>query len=367
MKINIEKGRYWDEGIELISGCTPISPGCEHCWSAGIAHRFSGKHGRLDKATVFTDNTRKFDGTILTHPERLTRFNKKRPTVFAIWNDLFHESVPEDFIFKTFTMMESSYWNTFLILTKRADRMSRILSHPAFPAIIRKYGYDWLGPKKYNERGPHWRNNQYFGLTVCNQEEADAKIPIFLQVPGKKFLSIEPMLGEIDLCWISNKGDQVDCLRGMVNENDGDGCFLRQINKIDAVILGGETGPGARPMHPDWVRSVRDQCAAAGVDFFFKQWGSNNDVLRCPDCQSQVKIFTVSRGSHGELSEYGFRCQSCSFQTEGFVKDGKEKTAIREYVSEHHKKRILDGRTHDELPWRKDAENPHKDQAIGKG
>ncbi|MEI7752405.1 MAG: DUF5131 family protein [Candidatus Omnitrophota bacterium] len=143
-----------------------------------------------------------------------------------------------------------------------------------------------------------WPENVYPGLTVCNQKEADKKIPVFLQVPGKKFLSIEPMLGPVDLSGIAMKCAEsgTDCGGGIQEKRPG--CWKGNCMgnaHVDAVILGGETGPGARPMHPDWVRSVRNQCQVAGVPFFFKQWGTFGRSKKCG--------------------------------------------------------RLLDGRTHDELPW----------------
>jgi len=166
-----------------------------------------------------------------------------------------------------------------------------------------------------DESGAEWVNrtfsevfpNVWPGLTICNQQEADEKIPVFLQVPGKKFLSIEPMLGEIDLSeWMGRAPHPVDCGHSYA------------FSVFDAVILGGETGPGARPCHPDWIRSIRDQCAAAGVPFFFKQWGEwaigeSKDFRRYPE--------DISTGQY-------------------MIRVGRKAAG-----------RLLDGRTHDELPW----------------
>jgi protein gp37 len=102
----------------------------------------------------------------------------------------------------------------------------------------------------------------FFGLTISNQQEADEKIPIFLKLPGKKFLNINPMLEPILLGGFDGK-----IYRPWMDH-------IAQPKMIDAVILGGETGPGARPLNPDWVRSVRDKCDVAGVDFFFSGWGT---------------------------------------------------------------------------------------------
>lgn len=186
----------------------------------------------------------------------------KKPAVIGVqfMGDLFHASVPDEFIDQVFEEIGfHGIHHTFLILTKRPQRMAEyfkrlqtVASHPLNPFP-----------------------NVYSGLTVCNQQEADEKIPIFLQVPGKKFLSIEPMLGKIDLShylWFDGtNGEWFDEYSGGY-KGKPEPCYDPQ-SPFDAVILGGETGPGARPMHPDWVRSVRDQCQSAGVPFFFKNWG----------------------------------------------------------------------------------------------
>jgi len=234
--------QYWDRSLSWVDGCTPCSPGCDHCWSAAMAHRFYREH--------LTTTEGKFNGHVVTRPDRLEiPLKRKKPTVYAAWNDLWHESVPDDFQYRVLEIMSSHECerHTFLVLTKRP--------HVALAFYNEGYAKDLC------------LNNVYHGLTICNQQEADEKIPIFLQVPGKKFLSIEPMLAAIDL---------LNLPRPFEFHQSPYGWPKWLWRKLDIVILGGETGPGARPMHPDWVRSVRDQCAAAGVPFFFKQWGGVN-------------------------------------------------------------------------------------------
>lgn len=205
------------------------------------------------------------DGQIITHPDRLDVFRKTRkPTVFAIWNDFYHGAVDQRFRLDAARIMDCCDRHTFLILTKRADQAAN-------------YG-------KYIHGKNIWN-----GLTVCNQAEAEVKIPVFLQVPGKRFLSIEPMLGPIDISWPLDHPERT------------------AVSQLDAVILGGETGPGARPLNPDWVRSVRDQCAASNTPFFFKSWGA----------------WKGSKDFVGDKSV-----------------PGSERIG-----------RLLDGRSHDELPW----------------
>lgn len=270
--IDISKGRYWDEGIQLVDGCTPCSPGCRGCWSANNSYRFS-----KSQTIKIDNNPPQFTGLIEVHPDRLKRFNTRKPKVFAIWNDLFHEEVPHGLRHDTYAWAALFPQNTYLILTKREKVMLRYLSMRQSKGdadICRSINKipNGIGDRRGCLEFPLF--NVWHGLTVCNQQEADEKIPIFLQVPGKKFLSIEPMLGAIDLklnCIQCNNYVDAAC-----SSNKNSYCISKP--KLDAVILGGETGHGARPLHPDLVRSVRDQCAAAGVPFFFKSFGTYKGV-----------------------------------------------------------------------------------------
>ncbi len=257
----------------LIDGCTPCSPGCEHCWSASITHRF--KHPKSDSHIhdgLLTNDSGKFTGVIQTHPGRLDiPLRTREPTVFAVWNDLFHEDVPDEFRDKAYAVMALCPQHTFLVLTKRADKMADYWNYEN-EFINRRGKIQNIVDFKVVIDNLQKRNflwpllNVWHGLTVCNQPELDAKIGDFLRVPGKKWLSVEPMLGRIINPICNDKCDQ-----GFGKNIIGPCCDCK--NKVDLVVLGGETGPGARPMHPDWVRFVRDQCQEAGIPFFFKQWG----------------------------------------------------------------------------------------------
>jgi protein gp37 len=291
-----------------------------------MEHRF-GKND-LTWEKEYEWETTHFTGEILCHPERLSiPLRRRKPTVYAVWNDLYHESVDDHFVAATHGVAAVCPQHTLLFLTKRASRA--LNWHTKFKTT--NYAH-WcaneasqrgllLDGKRVGHKYEWPINNIYLGLTVCNQQEADEKIPIFLQVPGKKFLSIEPVLGEID---INKESD----LRPM-------DCSAEWLEYIDAVILGGETGPGARPMHPDWVRSVRDQCAAAGVPFFFKGWGE-----WVPwggrDCEYMYQF---------NCDEMDKRFQSATLAPYIIYRVGRKKAGRR-----------LDGRTHDELPWVKEGE-----------
>lgn len=294
-KIDIQNGRYWDEPWSLVDGCTPCSPGCDHCWAAAMTRRFEKTPLLGSPKWPLVNSVGQYNGQITTHPERLSvPMKRRKPTVFAVWNDLFHESVPDDFIERVFAAMEATPRHTYLILTKRPRRMSEFVNYPS---------------------GKHLTlDNVWFGLTVCNQEEADEKIPIFLQVPGKKYLSIEPLISPI---WLP--ASALSRMGTGGRATNGSYCPGISTGGIEAVILGGETGPGARPMHPDWVRSVRNQCAEAGVPFFFKGWG---EWVPAGMVEDETKFNTC-------LVDGTIMCR----------------------VGRKASGRLLDGRTHNDLPW----------------
>ncbi len=240
-KENIAKGKYWRLPLTLVSGCTRCSPGCDHCWALTMERRFKKLPTKKWPESEIELSP------IQIHPERLDiPLKRKKPTVYALWNDLFHEDVPDEFIQAAYMRM----WNTqqkhiYLVFTKRIAR-------------ARHHYNRWLNMKQV-PKNLMCASNIWLGVTVCNQAEADEKIPILLKIPAAvRWISIEPMLGPIDLKYpVFNGAYSFDSLGG-----------------INWVILGGETGPGARLIKGEWVSSVRDQCIVAGVPFFFKNWGT---------------------------------------------------------------------------------------------
>lgn len=246
------------------TGCTPVSEGCENCYAKRFAYRLRGRFGYPED-----DSFR-----VTLHPERLDEplrwRNPKRVFVNSM-GDLFHPDVPDDFIDQVFNIMALAYWHTFLVLTKRPARMTGLLADD--PS---RFSFNWTS----------WPlPNVWLGVSVENQQAADERIPILLQTPAAvRFVSVEPMLGPVDLTRIHLGGlHEHDALTGWQTyyhrrrpkaKRFEEPCTsLNTGQKIDWVICGGETGPNARPCHPDWVRSLRDQCQEAGVPFFFKQVG----------------------------------------------------------------------------------------------
>lgn len=270
----ITKGLFWTKAWSLISGCTPVSPGCLHCWLADMAYRFPHNYppDLVNKITHVNpgQDIRKgpayFTGKVVTHPERLQIPLKTRKSqVFAIWSDLFHEKVPLEFFQDAYViMMESERLNLghiFLLITKRPE-----------------HGIKIMRPKRP-------LTNLVLIVTAENQEQADKRLPIVLQIPAAvRMILYEPALGPLNLtCFPYDH--PAHYAGGCINPLDGGwipslGNYEEEYKQIiegdpliHGVIAGAETGHHARPAHPDWFRQVRDNCAAAGVPFFFKSWG----------------------------------------------------------------------------------------------
>ena len=225
-KSRVEKGLYWDEAWSLVSGCTPISEGCQNC-SGRLSTRFNGRI-RLNRD--FLDKPLK----------------KKKPTVYAIWNDLFHEDVPFEFIARAWEVMNNANQHTFMVLTKRPKRMKEFLSRLGWYTHDRE-----TNPAEavLDEGGKYTLPNVWLGVTAENQQRAEERIPILLQLPAaKRFVSVEPMLGPVDLTEVGHVGP-----------------------KLDWVICGSKSGPNRRPAKIEWIRSLRNQCIYFGVPFFLKQ------------------------------------------------------------------------------------------------
>ena len=197
------------------TGCSKISPGCKHCYAERMSERLKAmgikKYANGFEITLHED--------VLAIP-----LTWKKPQIIFVnsMSDLFHEDVPEDFIQKVFNIMEQAHWHQFQVLTKRSPRLLELA-----PSI-------------------DWSQNVWMGVSVENADYT-FRIDHLRQTNAYiKFLSLEPLLGPLS------------------NLN---------LDGIGWVIVGGESGPGARPMFKKWVTEIRDQCLASGVPFFFKQWG----------------------------------------------------------------------------------------------
>lgn len=204
--------------------------------------------------------------------------------------DIFDEQVKPEWIVKIFTIMESCPQHQFFILTKQARNMAAILSNNNFPAYVRKFGYDWLGPQKYQERGPFWRENMWHGVSITDQEDADRMIPDLLRVPGKRWISLEPMLGPVDL-----------------NRNYHNGNFWGDL--LNLVIIGCESGPRRRPCELEWIHDVILQCDAAKVPVYVKQIPVQRDIRPKPNRYGDVTWDVVTRVSHDPAEWPAWACR----------------------------------------------------------
>ena len=240
-----------------ISGCTKISDGCKNCYAEKMANRL--------KAIGTKGYENGFEVTL--HPEKLNIPLKcKKPTMFFVCSmgDLFHSDVPFEFVDQIFKTIAKTPQHTYQILTKRADRMWAYLE-----GLYSAKNYRFvMSHNQLDDNG--FLPNVWLGVTAENQEQADKRIPILLDTPAAlRFVSIEPMLGEINL--VKNK----------LVDKDGKYAFpylseqfrTKWIDLLDWVIVGGETGTKARPLQYEWVKDIQAQCKAAKVPFFFKKWG----------------------------------------------------------------------------------------------
>ncbi|MRR49405.1 MAG: phage Gp37/Gp68 family protein [Rhodocyclaceae bacterium] len=263
------KIEWTDATWNPVTGCTKVSAGCKHCYAERTWARLSANPTTRYHGRAFTDVQCHID--VLHQPLRWT---KPRRIFVNSMSDLFHPDVPDRFIADVFGVMAACPQHTFQVLTKRPERMRNLLRAGCmgrFESDVEEaaamYLDDWV----------QWPlKNVWLGVSVEDQATADERIPLLLQTPAAvRWVSAEPLLGPVDLNYAfgiptgAGKGSCPMHLAGVCPE----GLRPKGEQHLHWVIVGGESGPKARPMNPDLVRSLRDQCAAAGVPFMFKQWG----------------------------------------------------------------------------------------------
>jgi protein gp37 len=235
-----------------VTGCTKVSPGCTHCYAETFAERFRNVPGHH-----FENG---FDLTL--RPERLRipmHWRRPRRVFVNSMSDLFHADIPDRFIAAVFAVMAMTPQHTYQVLTKRHARMRALLSDPLFPHTVCEAGRDLAGSQQgWLAAGRMFAGplpNIWLGVSVETQQWADIRMPALLDTPAAvRWVSCEPLLGPVDLAsWLTH-------------------AQLRSPRPA-WVVVGGESGHHARPMHPDWARAIRDLCVAARVPFLFKQWG----------------------------------------------------------------------------------------------
>lgn len=295
---------WTDATWNIITGCSVISAGCKHCYAMKLAGTRLAHHSSREGLTIDTAAGPVWNGEVRFNEQWLLQpldWTRPRRIFVCAHGDLFHESVPDEWICAVFAIMASAPHHTFQVLTKRPQRARQWFERMRDRATAEGYLHECLkGRMGYDHtRRPavnltRWPlPNVWMGVSVEDQAAADARIPELLSVPAHvRFLSIEPLLGAVrlpsvnfhcDLC--AGTGKLARWPRGRCHLCNGRGHIpaistdpqfgtpRTPMRSIDWVIVGGESGPGARPMHPDWIRALRDQCAAARVPFLFKQWG----------------------------------------------------------------------------------------------
>lgn len=369
------KIEWTDATWNPITGCAVTSPGCANCYAMRLAgtrlqdHPSRAGLTRPSKAgPVWTGETR-LNESWLTQP---LGWSRPRRIFVCAHGDLFAESVPDAWIDRIFAVMALAPQHTYQVLTKRARRMREYLSSERDRRIARacvdlviagvaRIGENWpvesIGdidlPDDIKLR--QWPLPKvWIGVSVEDQTRADERIPDLLEAPAaRRWISAEPLLGAVDLlkidvtAWARTYRPGSD-IGQHPHDPDMRWPLLRPFEHapsgwtssgLDWVVVGGESGPGARPMHPDWPRDIRDQCEAAGVPFFFKQWGEWGD--RCESIHVSRESAIWRDGAFARTSNSGkaldaMRSGGCVVQ-----RSGKAASA-----------RLLDGDTHDAMPGR---------------
>lgn len=309
------KIEWCDATINIVQGCTKVSEGCRNCYAArdDARHLLSREShwGPGAPRHVFKG----FRGNCIRLNRKAEKLGRRLRVFPNSYSDVFDPEWPIEVLAELFDVIRICPWLDFLLLTKRPELwLERLDETSMFNGLRGDSGDSWdvtagWGNRWANGTPPH---NVWIGASIENQKAADERIPHLLRIPAKvRFLSCEPLLGPVDLSeWIYVDMD-------VVPGKNGEGIELYIGKQIHQVILGGESGPNARPMHPDWPRSLRDQCQAAEVPFFFKQWGEWLPMDQTGERSCDDKITTDENKPPFEWSRVGKKAA-------GRLLDGRE-------------------------------------------
>lgn len=277
-----------DATANVVNGCSVLSPGCTNCYAMRLAGTRMKHHPSREGLTIDTKTGPVWNGEVKFNDKALMQvlsWTRPRKIFWNAHGDLFHENVPDEWIDKCFAVMTLTPQHKHQVLTKRSARMRAYFE-------IEHKREDWLDSASHLAR--NWKENAnavwhaetwplpnvWLGVSVEDQERANERVPDLLDSPATvRWISAEPLLGSVNLrkisTWRYPKAEVLDALTGTLSGMFGDYCPTR-LPRIDWVVAGGESGPRARPMHPDWARSLRDQCADTDVAFFMKQLSGKN-------------------------------------------------------------------------------------------
>jgi protein gp37 len=355
-----------------ITGCSVVSPGCTNCYAMKLAGTRLQHHPSRAGLTTMSKAGPVWNGKLRLNEEWLDqplRWKRPRMIFVCAHGDLFHESVPDEWIDRIFAVMAMSPQHTFQVLTKRSARMRRYFEGmfeengqfsrvcermmfdpacqmaPSVKETCEAYGLAWKQPTCAQDWYP--LPNVWLGVSAEDQARADERIPDLLATPAAiRFISAEPLLGPID--FYATSAAMLDAGHPWRN--------APILHGIHWLIAGGESGQGARPMHPDWARTLRDQCAFAHVPFFFKQWGewaavshmSEADIDNCyrpapesaPEARRQELVESYVLHSDGSRHETTAR--------NAFLAGTGAMTMFK--LGKRRAGRLLDGVEHNHMP-----------------
>lgn len=277
------KIEWTDTTWNPVRGCTRVSPGCMNCYAERQAIRQAGEGHAYEGLVHIANGHPSWTGKIAFVEEHLEApLHWRTPSRVFVnsMSDLFHEGITDDWIDQIFAVMAATPQHTYQILTKRPERMLDYFTKYTYLNVREAFIGQHISRRYLARTGDpvsEWPGlplpNVWLGTSVENQMYADQRIPLLLKTPAAvRFISAEPLLGPINLGELPSASGIGRYLDSLSNAGVDPGADIP--SKLDWVIVGGESGPGARPMHPDWVRSLRNQCKSAGVAFFFKQWGA---------------------------------------------------------------------------------------------
>ncbi|SDF82684.1 phage Gp37/Gp68 family protein [Thalassobaculum litoreum] len=344
-----------------ITGCSVVSPGCTNCYAMKLAGTRLQHHPSRQGLTMDTKAGPVWSGEVRFNEgwlDQPIRWRKPKRIFVCAHGDLFHEAVPDEWIDQVFAVMALCPQHTFQVLTKRPGRMRawfeekwqgtlpqtlkfpdgtsldipaggetgrRVKVEAECELFLRRFGLadpekDHLWTDDGNCKAMQWQwplPNVWLGVSVEDQARADERVPLLLDTPAAvRWVSAEPLLGPVDFTNLREYNPTgkpwIDALRGLVTRGDylarsPSECSMNtstripgELPSIEWVVVGGESGRDARPMHPVWARSLRDQCVAAGVPFHFKQWGTWHSALEHDPASHPDDVTTIAMNRVGE-------------------------------------------------------------------
>jgi len=347
------KIEWTDATWNPITGCSVVSPGCTNCYAMRLAGTRMKHHESRIGLTDVSKTGPVWNGQVRFNEQWLDqplRWKKPRMIFVCAHGDLFHENIPDEWIDQVFAVMALCPQHVFQVLTKRADRMREYLSDP-------EIGQQWWlraddlactldlpethHGMPYLSRGaavaPSVMPNVWLGVSAEDQQRADERIPLLLQTPAAvRWVSAEPLLGPINFRWQPYAHQATGESYRAYLHREGSVDQYESLKGISWIVAGGESGPGSRPAHPAWFRSLRDQCAAAGVPYFFKQWG---------DWTAEIDNADLMSPQQADPDDY--------FQAHSWPLDHgqyESQRAISYRVGKKRAGNMLDGRQHQEWP-----------------